>query len=242
MRKSFFNLLAVFERNIFDWQKSQRVQGEDMFKRLLEYKFEFIQIIQPAIDEQGHLKEFYPENRYKNEKNINLNKHGQGPFCKFSIDPKYSGVCGVYALFICDELVYIGQCIDFAKRFNQGYGHVSPRNCFTGGQSTNCKINKVVLEASKNKYEIKLFFLITNNYDKIEKELIAYYNPRYNVKLKSDNRKMKEFNKCDNRSSALDLKEKEIKKQMGVTEVKEHILEQLNEAKKLKKENLRKYS
>ena len=31
-----------------------------------------------------------------------------------------------------DRLTYIGECQDFAQRFNTGYGQISPKNCFKG--------------------------------------------------------------------------------------------------------------
>jgi hypothetical protein len=32
---------------------------------------------------------------------------------------------------------YVGECRDLVKRFNSGYGQISPRNCFVGGRRTN---------------------------------------------------------------------------------------------------------
>ena len=29
-------------------------------------------------------------------------------------------------------------------RYNNGYGRISPRNCFQGGQSTNCRVNNLI--------------------------------------------------------------------------------------------------
>lgn len=35
---------------------------------------------------------------------------------------------------------YIGETDNLEKQFRQGYGNISPRNCFKGGQSTNYKM------------------------------------------------------------------------------------------------------
>ena len=37
-------------------------------------------------------------------------------------------------------------------------GGISPRNCFAGGQETNCRINNLILEASKGGEETTLWF------------------------------------------------------------------------------------
>ena len=156
-------------------------------KRLLSYDFQFVQNIDPVLDRNGEVKRFYPQEEYKNRKNLALHKYGDGAFCRFAIDPqKWSSVSGIYAYFIDDALVYIGQALDFSVRFNQGYGYISPKACFAGGQSTNCKINKVVLEASSAGKIVSLYFYITGDFHRVERELIEFYNPVYNTALRSD--------------------------------------------------------
>lgn len=115
-----------------------------------------------------------------------MNKYGSGTFCRFSIHSKWSGASGVYAFFIDDVLVYIGQAADFAQRINMGYGNISPKNCFVGGQSTNCKINKMVLNAIKSGQKVTLYFHLTHDYNRVERELIKYYKPQYNTALNDD--------------------------------------------------------
>lgn len=149
-------------------------------KNLLKYQFEFVQKLCPERNLDGNIAEYYPEKLYSYSDKAILNKYGKGPFCHFSIDSNWSGVCGVYALYIDDELVYIGKTDNFAQRFNLGYGRIFPRNCFLGGQVTNCKINKVVLNAVKKSQIIELYFYATKEYSFIESELINYYSPKYN--------------------------------------------------------------
>ena len=91
-------------------------------------------------------------------------------------------VPGVYLWIVDDEIIYIGETKNLRKRFNTGYGNISPRNCYLGGQSTNCKMNKVVLEYFEAGKQIKLYFLKTNDYKKVELELLSKICTRYNVK------------------------------------------------------------
>lgn len=149
-------------------------------KSLQNYLFSYVCDIEPAKNIDGSIKEFYPEKNYEGK--YKLNKYGNGPFCRFSIPSKWSGIMGVYALYFNEQLKYIGQCIDLAKRYNLGYGQIQSRNCFVNGQSTNCKINKLILNAVKDKIKVELYFYETNCYDEIESKLIEHYTPAFNEK------------------------------------------------------------
>lgn len=181
-------------------------------KNLMSYKFVFVQNIKPCKNSNSTIKEFYPQSKYKNKNNEQLNKYGYGAFCKFSVNDKYKGKCGVYAYYIDDKLVYIGKCKDFALRFNYGYGNISPKNCYIGGQSTNCKINKIVLESLKDKKDVSIYFYNTDRYDEIEKNLIKYYKPRYNTQFNNESNvlKVNSNNTISNKNSEID--EKPLKK------------------------------
>lgn len=135
---------------------------------------------------------------------------------------------GVYALFLNEELMYIGQCEDFGKRYNQGYGQISPRNCFVGGQSTNCKINKFIFDSTRKGEIIKLYFLETNSYDKIESELIELYKPILNhQKGKNINKNIpKNKEKTENK-----IENAKIQKQCGVDDVYNYLINLVDEAK-----------
>lgn len=196
-------------------------------KKLLNYYFKFVENILPILDSDGNVKEFYPQESYKKKDTIPLNKYGIGAFCKFSVGDKYKNTSGVYALYIENELIYIGKCKDFALRFNSGYGNISPRNCYVGGQSTNCKINKVVLNRLKDNKHISIYFCKTDNYDEIEKELIEYYNPKYNYKLKNS---QNEFDMSSNKKhfisnikNSLDIQKNKYITKMSTEEIKSYI-------------------
>ena len=64
-----------------------------------------------------------------------------------------------------------------------GYGNISPRNCYTGGQSTNCKMNKAVMEYYEKGTPVDLYFYETDQYKQVELELLRRCHTRYNVKI-----------------------------------------------------------
>lgn len=144
------------------------------------FQFRFVQELNPERDNTGQIKQFMPQSNYEHSSTSKLNIHGGGPFCKFSISSKWAGYSGVYALFSDEELLYIGECIDLYKRYYMGYGNISPRNCFQGGQSTNCKINAMVLDQYLNGKKVSLYFYETGEYKRVESTLLSKLNPQYN--------------------------------------------------------------
>ena len=150
--------------------------------KINNYEFDFVCQITPELETDGTPKKFFPQERYDNKKNLNLNKYGKGPFCKFSIDRKYSLKTGVYVILVDDLIEYAGECVDLFTRFGMGYGNISPRNCFEGGQSTNCRINSNILTAFKLKKSVQSYFLETSDRSRIEHELIINLSPSWNIK------------------------------------------------------------
>jgi len=156
-----------------------KMQPNEVHLMVCGHRFDFVQELIPE-NVGGKAVAFYPQQDYNNKKNLPLHQYGSGAFCKFQI--KASGIAGVYLWVIQDEMVYIGETADFAQRFNTGYGNISPRNCFVGGQCTNCKMNKVVMKAYDAGNSVKLYFYVTDNYKQVELELLSQYNTMYNVK------------------------------------------------------------
>ena len=144
------------------------------------YNFEHVCEIRLELDSNRNILEFLPQNRYENKKKLKLNKYGRGPFCKFAIDKKYSKKSGVYVILVNSVIQYVGESIDLFKRFGMGYGNISPRNCFEGGQLTNCRINSAILELIKSNHSIHLNFFETDKRCEIECELISDLNPAWN--------------------------------------------------------------
>ena len=145
-----------------------------------DLKFDHVCKILPKTNSEENPLEFFPQERYENKKNLPLNKYGEGPFCKFTINKKYAQKSGVYVIKIDETIQYVGECDDFQKRFGMGYGNISPRNCFEGGQPTNCRVNSDILKMIKTGKEVQLYFLETNDRFEIEHELIKKLKPIWN--------------------------------------------------------------
>lgn len=150
-------------------------------KEVCGYTFAFLQNIEPKTNADGSVFEYSPQERYAKKKSSTLHEHGNGSFCDFAFD-KAKKEAGVY-LWVCDgEILYIGETKNMRKRFSSEYGHISPRKCYRGGQSTNCKMNNVALEHAKQGKNIAIYFLATDKHKQIEKELLTQIKTPYNKK------------------------------------------------------------
>ena len=146
---------------------------------LLNYEFQLVCNIVPELGNNGVPIEYNPQSRYPNHRHLPLHAYGKGPFCRFRI-PNFLHKTGVYVVWVNEQTKYVGECKDLAKRWNMGYGNISPRNCFKGGQPTNCRINNLILAAYKSDSEIKVLFHPTNNRFRIERFLIQEFAPAWN--------------------------------------------------------------
>ena len=143
------------------------------------YPFRFLQNLVPDL-KNGQVIRDQPQKRYENWEKMPLHSHGDGEFCHFTIQA--GPVPGVYLWVSQGEILYIGETVNLQQRFNTGYGKISPRNCFIYGQTTNCKMNKVVMEYYEQGHPIALYFYETGKYKKVELELLRQLNTKYNVK------------------------------------------------------------
>ena len=50
----------------------------------------------------------------------------------------------------------------------RGYGNISPKNCFKGGQETNCRLNNLLCAALLASQRISLWFFQTRDYKTVE--------------------------------------------------------------------------
>lgn len=162
--------------------KSKALQVDPKSKTVVVYgyEFHFIQELLPECDAEGNVVKYYPQNNYDNKKGLPLSYHGKGAFCRFTINA--GDWPGVYLWVVDGQIIYIGETIGLQQRFNVGYGNISPRNCFFGGQSTNCKMNKVVSGNYERGKTVSLFFYITTEYKQVETELLRKIYTQYNAK------------------------------------------------------------
>jgi hypothetical protein len=145
-----------------------------------EYNFDYVSEIRPEQSDNGVVETLMPQQRYREANSTFVHKYGWGPFCSFSIPNTWSGKSCVYVLCSGNQIKYIGETEDLANRFNQGYGTISPRNCFDGGQETNCRVNTLIRDEIIAGHSVTLFYRDTENRAKFESELIENVDPPWN--------------------------------------------------------------
>ena len=148
------------------------------------YMFFHVGMIRSERDRRGSVINDLPQPRYRNERNLPLHKYGRGPFGCFRVAPKWS-MSGVYVLTDGDrQALYIGECQNLQNRWNHGFGRISPRNCFQGGQETNCRVNSLIHRGSATDQEFDLWFYPVDGgkraREAVESDLIAVLKPLWN--------------------------------------------------------------
>lgn len=140
------------------------------FLAVEDYDFKLVCQLKVETDEEGKIREFRPQLNYANAASIPLNRYGKGLFCKFKV-PTGLEKPGVYIISSKRQPLYVGECINLSARFNAGYGNISPRNCYVGGQETNCRINNLIFTAVKDGTDLFLWFFETPDYKSVETRL-----------------------------------------------------------------------
>jgi hypothetical protein len=69
-----------------------------------------------------------------------------------------------------------------------GYGNISPRHRFVGGQETNRRINNLIFQQVSAGFEFSLWLLYSQNYKSIESHLQALLMPSWIRYLKGENK------------------------------------------------------
>lgn len=172
--------------NIFSYKNNKTLKETLTHKRYK--KFNSIVLEKYPTFLEKNLGEFLIYLKEKNDsfyKNF-LNPNGDKKYCKFRIEDRSSILKkGIYYYTFNEEVVYIGRCLDnYKKRINQGYGGISPKNCYIDGQSTNCHLNSLI---NLNHQKIKFYILPMEENKEIielEKELISKLKPIWNIALK----------------------------------------------------------
>ena len=155
-----------------------------MNRRFSNLDFTYIGPINPYCDNEGQIVKYFPQTRYKHATTATHNKYGHGPYCKFVIAKKHKK-SGVYIITLNDSPVYVGECLNLEKRYSSsGYGGISPRNCYIGGQETNCRINNLIYQTAAEGDELNLWFhemfAEKEILRKIEATLLAELKPDWN--------------------------------------------------------------
>ncbi len=146
--------------------------------------FSYVGRIQPEQDARGQVIEEYPQRKFRNVKNLPLSRYGSGPFCRFRVGQGWQR-SGVYALVCGTEVRYIGDAVNLERRWGyMGYGQISPRACYQGGQDTNCRINNLILQETKAGREFHLWFHPVEGQKHVrravEAQLMASLQPPWN--------------------------------------------------------------
>ena len=134
--------------------------------------FSFVCDLIPDKEPDGVPTPLLPQARYVNSRDLLLNKHGEGPFCRFRIPNTYR-CSGVYVMAVNGAAQYVGECVNLSSRYNVGYGNISPRNCFKGGQETNCRLNSLIYQEVLRGCHVSLWFFQTENHKPMERVLLA---------------------------------------------------------------------
>ena len=138
--------------------------------------------IEPERDADGSVHQYQPQGSYEKRDSVALNAYGKGSFCRFRV-PANLTQSGVYLIVTNDRLAYVGECQDFSQRFNTGYGQISPKNCYRGGQETNCRINALILNCATSGWPIDVHFIPTpepSDRFALEAAYIRAYRPPWN--------------------------------------------------------------
>ncbi len=135
-------------------------------------EFKHICKIEVCRNDQGEILEHFPQSRYSKAATTQLHKYGSGPFVKFTIAKSFNK-SGVYIITVNNQKKYVGETKDLTKRYNSGYGNISPRNCFKGGQETNCRLNFNIYNEMKEGNQVDLWFFETFDFKTIENQLRA---------------------------------------------------------------------
>ena len=146
--------------------------------------FSYVGPVRPERDGCGEVIAELPQSRFRNQGNLPLSKYGGGPFCRFGL-PRGWQQSGVYVLANGYDPLYVGECQDLQRRWGpMGYGHISPRACFKGGQDTNCRINNLIYKGAKTGTRFDLWFrsIEGDKHDRrlVESQLMVVLRPSWN--------------------------------------------------------------
>lgn len=142
-------------------------------------KFVFVSTVKPKLEPDGSIWTHEPQARYAKAASSKHHAYGNGAFCKFIL-PGATDDKGVYLMVSENQIMYVGETVELKRRFNAGYGNISPRNCFVGGQPTNCRINKLILNLLLDDQQVEIWFCACEDHVKLERRLKVSISPPWN--------------------------------------------------------------
>ena len=153
-----------------------------MAVQLLDWPFVLAGAIEAERDDSGAPATYTAHERFANPKGLALNKWGAGPFVRLR-PPPLPKVPGVYAIVHASSVLYIGRARDslFVRWGRRGYSVIDPRNCYVGGQSTNCHVNHLIGDALAEGWDLELWIHETPVPDEIETTLRRSLHPIWNI-------------------------------------------------------------
>ena len=152
---------------------------------LLGTPFQLAGQLEAARGDDGAVLLQSPHLRFANPKGLALNRYGLGPFGRLIV-PGLPDRPGVYAILARDgSVLYIGRARDSLRtRWGRGgYSVIDPRNCFVGGQGTNCHINALISAGLSRGDAYTLWFHVIEPPDELEVQLRWGLRPPWNIQL-----------------------------------------------------------
>lgn len=144
------------------------------------YPFQLVGSLDLERDASGAILRDMPQARYRKAATARLHRYGAGPFCRFRLVTDAGA--GVYAFVIVDAVMYIGRSRGrLAGRINPGYGRISPRHCYIGGQEPSCRVNNLILQARESGDVVEVWFYACDPPDAAETYLINLLQPPWNL-------------------------------------------------------------
>jgi hypothetical protein len=139
--------------------------------------------IEAERDDHGDLILYTPHTRYANPRQLRLHDYGAGPFVRLRL-AGLPQAPRVYAVVSGSEIArYIGRARDSMRSRwgRRGYAVIDPRNCYIGGQSTNCRINALIRDALERDDSLSLWFHHTADPNDLERQIICDVRPLWNI-------------------------------------------------------------
>jgi hypothetical protein len=134
------------------------------------YAFGRVCDVEPDRTDRGVVDVHVPQSDYDRRDEKGVHDYGWGPFCAFGVPDDGTHCPGVYALAVEDDVVYVGETKDLYDQFANGYGRISPANCFEGGQQTNCRLNTAIFHAARAGDRVSLHLHATDDFGGTEEE------------------------------------------------------------------------